>query len=282
MFEVISHGHSLAESPGFNAYSGVLFWVDIDSGSLSTWMPGGVVEKHDLRSLGVTSAHALSITKYLVTGSQSVYFFDVDGSIEVRWEGDSKDWRFNDSYLMVNGQLLLGTKSLTPGSPARLGIYSSGKLDWLMPELSLANGIAQDVRLGVTYIADSLIGTVWKTQSLSADDFTSPGMSLEPFISGIPGEPDGIVLDRLGNLLVAIWGLGQIRKYNPEGNLIGSLQLGTSHLTSLCWADAQQTSLLVTSADSGRAITSRFPMQGGDVILLEPQFELTQDRRASD
>lgn len=272
MFELISRGHILAESPGLNSFSTSLFWVDIEDSSLFTWVRGGEPQKHDLRGRGVTSAHPMGATKYLITGKNSIYLFNLLGPIEVLWESDCEDWRFNDSFLLSQGNLLIGTKSLTPGLPARLGLSLASELRWLSPELSLANGLEQDTRLGVTYIADSLIGNVWKTKAVYPEDLLSPDLTLEPFISGLSGEPDGILLDRFGNLFVAIWGRGQIRKYDPLGKEIGRLQLGTTHLTSLCWADGQQRSLLVTSANSGDEIESRFPMQGGDVILLKSLF----------
>lgn len=64
------------------------------------------------------------------------------------------------------------------------------------------------------------------------------------------GYPDGMTKDRNGNIFVAMWGNGIIKKLDPLGNEISSIQLPVDNVTNLCFCGRKLDRLFATSAKS--------------------------------
>ncbi|MDA9916126.1 SMP-30/gluconolactonase/LRE family protein [bacterium] len=275
---MISSGHSLAESPGINRFSGHLFWVDIDKDAFFEYCP----DSRDLLSLkiprGVTSVHALGESRYLATGRKSIYKFDCRqrtlSNEEVLWESIGEDeWRFNDSYLCPSGVLVVGTKDLSNNSvsEARVGLMVDGRLSWLDTQMGLANGMALDQERRRFYCCDSLARRilVW---DLGRSDFPSTEDEVREFMGSIPGEPDGMEIDAEGNIWVALWGAGKLICLSPEGAELRSIEVGAQHVSSLSFVSTGNYNCLITTATSGHEDETQLstsPLRGGQVALFE-------------
>ncbi|WP_051319402.1 SMP-30/gluconolactonase/LRE family protein [Chitinimonas koreensis] len=61
------------------------------------------------------------------------------------------------------------------------------------------------------------------------------------------GLPDGMTTDRDGCLWIAQWGAGRVGRFSPAGELLRSIELPASQITS-CVLDADEKRLFVTSA----------------------------------
>ena len=79
------------------------------------------------------------------------------------------------------------------------------------------------------------------------------------------GEPDGCRVDINGNLWHAVYGDACVLKINPEGKVIGQINLPTRNITCVQFAG---TELIITSAsdDDGPAKSKRF---GGAVFRVD-------------
>ena len=246
---VISRGHDLAESPGINSHSDLLHWVDINSGEFFRYsLDSGEINRKQMKR-GITSVHAITADRYLATGWKSIYEFEGESEDEVWNSGDKGEWRFNDSFLCPSGALVVGTKNLsvTPTEGARVGVYRDGILAWLKVDIALANGMDFDPKRRRFYCSDSLGHRVlvWE---VGERDY--PHVSQEPyeFVSGLAAEPDGLCLDPAGNVWIAMWGEGRLSCYNPTGDQIQSVNLGTPHVSSLAMVGAEPYNCLVTTA----------------------------------
>jgi len=62
------------------------------------------------------------------------------------------------------------------------------------------------------------------------------------------GYPDGMTIDKDGNIYVAMWGEGKIKKLNPAGEEIGSVSLPAKNITNVCFGGEGLNRLFVTSA----------------------------------
>lgn len=270
---IISKGHSLAESPGLNSYSGDYFWVDIDSSELHICPPGGTVRSLDFSRLGATSAHAVGKSSYLLTGRKCIYLFTGD-SEKVLWTSENEGkWRLNDSYLDLDGTLVVGTKDLSNSGrhSARLGVFDGKSFFWLPLRLGLANGIAIDRRRSIVYVSDSSERKIYKLGFDSPDVIDWHTLSVQVFTQGLEGQPDGLKLDEEGNVWVALWGAGKIKVLTPEARPLKELNLGTTDVSSLAWANNLKTEMLVTTAASGKKRLGFPIIEGGDVILVRAQ-----------
>jgi sugar lactone lactonase YvrE len=62
------------------------------------------------------------------------------------------------------------------------------------------------------------------------------------------GAPDGLTVDSDGDLWIAIWGAGQVRRYGPDGRLRQVLPVPALETTSCAFAGPDLRWLYVTTA----------------------------------
>jgi len=265
---ILSRGHKLAESPRFNKFSGELNWVDIETSHLYFYAPStGLAQKYF--DTGITSVNPVSRNTYIFTSHNGVHQLE-RGKVRHLWLSSEPDgWRFNDSFFDGSSQLIVGTKSFEHDSPAKIGAYSSGKLSWHPERLSLANGIARDYARGVMYISDSLSRRILRWSPPSRHQLINDSSSFDVFVGDLEGEPDGLAIDKSGNIWAALWGAGKISKFNVAGEHVHSWDLAASNISSIAWADKDQTFLLVTTSMSGHDTTKSIPIRSGEVALME-------------
>ena len=65
------------------------------------------------------------------------------------------------------------------------------------------------------------------------------------------GKPDGMCLDKDGNILVAMWGGGKINRMDQKGNIIDVYELPVPFVTNVCFGGENYEKLFVTSAKIG-------------------------------
>lgn len=268
-FKILSSGHSLSESPRWNNKLGIFSWVDIGTGQSFELRDSSLkIQHHDS---GITSQHYLNDGKSLNTGLTSIFTTKDEKDTEV-WRDESSllSWRFNDSLLLPNGQLVVGTKSLNGRDlDQKLGVYDEGELRWFYQSMTLANGIALDTLNSRLLVADSVSQQIlaWKV----GDDWSVVEDKEPVVLLKVPeGQPDGITLDRHGNLWVAIWGAGRIHVYDSSFQLSRIFTFGARNVTSLALGGRSHRQILVTTAE-GEEIASPvdYPCAAGDVLLID-------------
>ncbi|HEY6608825.1 MAG TPA: SMP-30/gluconolactonase/LRE family protein, partial [Candidatus Limnocylindria bacterium] len=62
------------------------------------------------------------------------------------------------------------------------------------------------------------------------------------------GKPDGLTVDSAGDLWVAMWGIGSVRRYGPDGMLRQELAIPAAQTTSCAFAGPGLHRLYVTTA----------------------------------
>lgn len=265
---ILSRGHKLAESPRSNRFSGELNWVDIETGHLYFYARStGLAKKYF--DTGITSVNPVSANSYIFTSLNGVHFLE-SGKVRDLWvTSESQGWRFNDSFIDGSHQLIVGTKSLDPKLPARIGNYASGELSWHSKRLSLANGIARDYARGVMYVSDSQSRRILRWRPPSQHNLLSESCSLDVFVDHLEGEPDGLAIDKAGNLWAALWGAGQISKFSTTGAHVRSWNIAASNISSIAWVNEDQTTMLVTTSMSGHDTNKSIPIRSGEVALLD-------------
>ena len=268
-YQVLSSGHVLAESPGWSRFEYQYHWVDIETSELFLY------RGEERRSLhfpaGTTSVHSLGANDYLVTGRNSLFRVQ-NGTADTLWDDReaAPSWRFNDSYHLGGGRLIVGTKSTTDNHfGQKLGMWDGRDFFWLFEGMTLANGMAMDSASKVFYAADSIAGQIlrWPVGPGGLPDF---GSEPDVFLSGLNGEPDGLALDNNGGLWVALWGAGEVLCFDSKGRKIGGLSLGAQYVSSIEWVGMKQKDLLITTAAGGNAIHTNPHANciGGDVVLI--------------
>jgi sugar lactone lactonase YvrE len=62
------------------------------------------------------------------------------------------------------------------------------------------------------------------------------------------GYPDGIAMDAEDHLWMAVWGAGQVRRYDPSGALVETLVTDAPNTSSVAFAGEDLKTLVVTTA----------------------------------
>ena len=59
---------------------------------------------------------------------------------------------------------------------------------------------------------------------------------------------DGITVDSAGGVWVAVWGAGEIRRYNAEADLVAVIDVPASQVTAACFVGHHLRTVIITTA----------------------------------
>ena len=237
----------LAEGPRWDAATGRLLWVDIEGCELH------VLESGEDRAIGLDAmvgvAAPTSSGAVLVALADRLALLDLaDESVRtlVRLP-HGPALRSNDGACDAAGRFWIGTMDLdeTPGAGA---LYRfDGRLERVLDEVTLSNGIGwtrDDTRM---YYIDSPV------QRVDIFDFEVASGRIDdrrPFVSidESEGIPDGLTVDDEGGVWVALYGGSCVHRYDESGRLDAVLEVPALNVTSCCFGGDDGRSLFVTTA----------------------------------
>ncbi len=152
----------------------------------------------------------------VIRSNEDIYFTDPPYGLEKRNEDPAKELDFNGVY------------RLTPG----------GQLTLLTRELTFPNGIAFSPDEKTLYVANSDPGrAVWMAYEVDKDGGIRNGkvfFDATPWVKQYQGLPDGMKIDRQGNLFAT--GPGGVNIFSPAGKHLGRINPGQA--TANCaWGD---------------------------------------------
>jgi sugar lactone lactonase YvrE len=242
----------LGEHPVWDTMGRRLIWVDIAAGEVHATDSGGdsvVWSATGGRSIGVALPRAgggLAIA----TGT-FIVLVDHSGQgdrepIDVPL--DVTAVRFNDGSCDPAGRLLIGT---TGGDVDGLGelycVEPGGRVRRLLGDLSEANGIGWSPDGRRMYFVDSGEPVV---HAFDYDPATGRLGQRSRFAEIDPavGYLDGLTVDAAGDVWVAVWAGGQLRRYASDGALRAVIPMPVSHPTCPGFGGSRLDTLYVTSA----------------------------------
>lgn len=165
--------------------------------------------------------------------------------------GAPDDVRFNDGRVDRHGRLWAGTTTADrrPGAGLLARLEPDGGDGWrwhpVVPGAALSNGLDWSDDGRTLYYADSMATLVTRYR---LDDAGRDVIESEPFLSyDLPIGPDGLVVDAEGFVWVAVWGAGEVRRYDPDGELERVVVVPTANVTSCCFGGADLDLLFITS-----------------------------------
>lgn len=180
--------------------------------------------------------------------------------------------RFNEGKADPEGRFLAGTMHWEERDP--LGhlyqLAPDGQVAALLEGITISNGLDFSDDRRTLYYIDSPAGGV---DSFDRDPETGR-LSGRRRVADVPsadGVPDGMTLDAEGCLWVAVWGAGEVRRFSPDGRLIGVVELPVTQVTSAAFGGANLDELFITTARIGqsqRALAAR--PRSGDIFWLRP------------
>jgi D-xylono/L-arabinono-1,4-lactonase len=263
----------LLESPVWDPAHQRLVLDDAPAGAVLALCPTGVA-RVDVGGLVGFVALTTAPDLLLVGSSAGLQLVGEDGTarpVAPLPPSPHDDLVLNDGKVDAGGGVWAGstTRARHPGAGSLLRLRradgaDTAELVTVVGGLTLANGLDWGVDGRLLYHADSLTGIVHR--HLLADDARTVVASDELLVvQPADGLPDGLTVDAAGDVWLAVWGAGAVRRYRPDGTLRGVVAVPTPNVTSCCFGGAALDQLFITTAtcepDDGI---------GGAVFVAEP------------
>lgn len=270
--EVISTGHQWVEGPCWFAKENALLFSDVPRNRIHRWQqdagtsvflqPSGFdgpsrSQEPGSNGLATDAAGRLIVCDH---GNRRVYRLEDDGSkttLVDRFEGK----RFNspnDLVLDSAGNIYFtdppyGMIDPDDSELGWFGVYRlspNGDVKLLIKDLHRPNGIGLSPDNKTLYVAQShKPAAVFMAYSIDGDGQMSESKVLLDFThrAGIdPGMPDGMVVDKSGNLWAT--GPGGVLIIAPDGTLLGRIMMGKK--TANCTFGEEGSTLFMTATDT--------------------------------
>jgi sugar lactone lactonase YvrE len=171
----------------------------------------------------------------------------LDGSVRQIAEVAPPGVRMNDAACDPQGRFWAGTMSSEPGGATLYRLDRHGAVEPMLDDLTVSNGLGWSPDGRTMYHADS------GPRLVRAFDFDAergtishPRVLLD--LDDADGAPDGLTVDVIGDLWIAIWGAGQVRRYAPDGTLHEVLEVPTPETTCCAFGGPELRRLYVTTA----------------------------------
>lgn len=175
--------------------------------------------------------------------------------------------RFNDGKCDPAGRLWVGTISMddTAGTSALYRIDADHRVECMCTGVTNSNGIVWSLDQATMYYIDT------PTRQVSAFDYdiVSGDIHNRRVAITVPeelGYPDGMTIDAQGNLWIALWGGGCVSRWDPNrGELLATIEVPTSHVTSCAFGGPELRELYITTARLGldESALRKQPLAGG-------------------
>lgn len=250
-----SYKSVLGQRPIWDWRHDKLLWIDIHENKIIETDQEVQKENHYVISEGVTNILLQDNENYLMSSFDSL--FSVHSSISkkqllTKINFNNKDNRINDADIDLNGQVWISTMDTKQTSDTGMIICHDSSLNPIYSDSSyiISNGPIFDYERNIGYVTDSIKRIVY---SFSLNEISSSGFQKKVFLSlnNVDGNPDGMAVDKKGNLWVAMWGSGKVCCFDTNSNLKLILQLPVSKVTSCTFGGRDLNELYITTASVG-------------------------------
>jgi sugar lactone lactonase YvrE len=248
-----SHRDQLGEGPAWDALGQRLLWVDLLAGRLHELVEAREGWKEGQRcELGVPLSAVVPCAGggLLLTAGKEFLHLSESGEMSRRGalEVASSSVRFNDAKCDPRGRLVAGwmveeDESIWGGL---CRFDPDGRVTTLLDDVGLANGMDWSPDGETFYFIDTL------TLGVDAFDYDLDSGTVSNrrrLVSVAQGDgfPDGMTVDEEGCLWVAVLFGGEVRRYSPDGEPLGAVEVPTSRITSVAFGGSAGEELFVTS-----------------------------------
>jgi sugar lactone lactonase YvrE len=257
------------EGPLWHEENCCLYWADIPVGKLFRYDPE-------------TGANE---TVYQHDGAIGGYTFQQDGSLILFCEGGAvlrliggdtepvipeiealRESRFNDVIADPEGRIFCGSMPLGERPAHLYRLDPDGSLTLVFNDLTLSNGMGFSPDLKTMYLTDSNSRQIFRMDY----DWSTGEVGNRQVLIAVPDEgtvPDGMAVDREGNIWSARWDGSGLYKYSPEGELLGKVQFPVRKVSSVTFGGPHYDVAYVTTA-GGKQRSAEEGMQAGGLFKI--------------
>ena len=244
----------LGQRPLWDWRHNKFYWIDIYEKLLIEMDSFFENEKKILMHEGITNILLKDTNNFLISSNDSIYDYDLTSnkkSLIKKINLLSEDNRINDGNIDLEGHLWLATMSKSQISSTGEVIYHSQELEEKHSDKSyiISNGPIFDYERNKGYVTDSIKRVIYCFSTNEENGIQNKKIFLS--FSLADGNPDGMTIDKKGNLWVAMWGTGKVCCFDKNAQLILIIQLPVSKVTSCTFGVLDLSTLYITTASVG-------------------------------
>lgn len=170
----------------------------------------------------------------------------------------------NDLHFASNGDLYFtdqGQTGLHDPTGRLIRVRADGAVDVLLDNVPSPNGLVLNPSETILYLAVTRANAVWRVPLLSTGKVSKVGTFIQ--MSG-GGGPDGLAIDKDGNLAIAHAGLGTVWIFSPEGEPLWRIRscTGGRMTTNIAFGGPERKTLFITESSSGSILTADLETPG--------------------
>jgi sugar lactone lactonase YvrE len=209
----------------------------------------GSVRTYDVPGIVGAIAPLAGDEGFLLAAGRGFAYLSLDGSLRPLTEVTAAGTRMNDAACDPQGRFWAGTLAddRRVGGGALYRLDRDGRTQLMLGDLTISNGLGWSPDGGTMYLADSGSRVVHAFPFDPEPGTISDGRELIRVDEEVGG-PDGLTVDAAGDLWVAIFGGGRVRRYSPAGELRETLPVPARETTSCAFAGPGLNRLYVTTA----------------------------------
>jgi len=249
---VAAAGVELGESPVWDDRYHLLYWVDILGRKLHRFDPyTGVDAAWDMPQEpgAVALRRQGGVVVALRHGFYAFDFMDPEPNLLAPIPDEPATNRLNDGRVDPAGRFWSGSVNEATREPtgALYCLDDERRVSRKLAGIACSNSLCWSPDGKTMYHADSF---TWQIRAWDFDADTGAIANPRLFID-IPREEgfsDGATVDAEGCLWAAHWGQGQLKRYDPAGKPMRTVELPVSNVTCPCFGGPDLTTLYVTSA----------------------------------
>jgi sugar lactone lactonase YvrE len=262
----------LGEGARWDARRDELLRVDIVAGRVyrdRVAADGGLVPVHAYTVPGTVGAIAPidGDDGWLLAAGRGFVHLLPDGTMRSIAEVAPPGTRMNDAACDPQGRFWAGTLAddHRPGGGALYRLDRDGRVEQVLDGLTISNGLGWSLDGRTMYLVDSIPGVI-HAFDFDGEAGTITGGRVLITVPEEVGAPDGLTVDAAGDLWVAIYGGGCVRRHGPDGSLRGELHVPAEQSTCCAFGGAGLGWLYVTTATEGWTDERRRAEPGAGIV----------------
>lgn len=274
---------NVGEGPFWDAAEQKLYFVDIVNKQVKIYSPASQSVETVQFEQEISAVFLDQQSELIIAARDGIFRASRDGFLQTLLapiELEDTSIRCNDGKCDANGRMWVGTMAFdfTEGA-ATLFTFDSKILKEVVPDLTVSNGIGWSLDQTKMYFIDSV------TKRVDIFDFDLERGELKNrrvFVSltDLDAFPDGLTTDEDGGVWVALFGGGEVRRFDANGNLTHIVELPVRQVTSCCFGGADMSELFITTAQNGMdsEALSREPL-AGSLFRVHTSFQGSKSNR---
>ncbi|MHB1533610.1 MAG: SMP-30/gluconolactonase/LRE family protein [Acidimicrobiales bacterium] len=265
----------LGEGPLWHPAEHLLYWVDIDAHQVHRFDPvqgsdqvfdmGQAVGAICIRQAG---GFALAVQDGFAVAGPALGEMEIVALVEA----DDTGIRMNDGKCDRQGRFWAGTMSYdyVPGAGALYRLDPDHTVTTMLVSVTVSNGLGWSPDGATMYYVDSFAGGI-DAFDFDPDEGTITNRRRLVALDEEPRRPawgrpvpDGLTVDADGYVWVAVYGAGEVRRYDPRGRLEQVVELPVMGVTSCTFGGEDLGELFITTArpPAGAGLGAE-PLAGG-------------------